>query len=301
VAERFPARRSRGGDVAVPLAGVLLFVALASLVLGASREPGPAMLVLCAVAGLLAIAGTFLLLWGIAYQRLAYALTESALRIDWLGRTLVVPYRAIQGIYTGQRLSGQATPGVPRWPGISVGPARRRGLGRLRFFATSTDQSLLTLITVEHGGVIVSAHDPTAFRAALIAHVEAYGEIADHAADSQIWQQKAPAVAPWTAFADGWLIACVAIGLLALLVLLGTITLRYDALPDLIPLRFEQVEPKSGLLRLPLLGLVCLATNWVAGVLVHVRERVLARLLWLGGVVVQAVLLIGVLGVFNRA
>jgi hypothetical protein len=248
----------------------------------------------------LASTGSALLVWAIAYQRLAYWLTDSALRIDWLGRTMVVPYPAIQGIYTGQRLSGQSTPDVPRWPGINVGPARVRALGRLRFFATSTDQSLLTLITVEHGGVIVSAHDPTAFRAALIEHVERYGET-DHAGEPQIWQQKAPIAAPWTAFADVWLLACVALGLLALLVLLGAITLRYDMLPDQIPLRFDQVEPKSGLLRLPLLGFVCLVVNWVAGIIVHAREGVLARLLWLGGAIVQVVLFIGVLGVLNRA
>jgi len=301
VSERYAARRSTGGDVAVPLAGVLLFLALASLVFGASREPGPGMLVLCALAAVLAAAGAFLLLWGIAYRRLAYALTDSSLRIEWIGRTLVVPYPAIQGIYTGQRLSGHATPTVPRWPGISVGPARVRGLGRLRFYATSTDQSRLTLITVEHGGVIVSAQDPVAFRAALIERVEQYAESPDAVVEAGVWQHKAPTGAPWTAVADGWLMACVALGLLAVLALLATISVRYDALPDQIALRFDQVEPKSGVLRLPLLGSVCLVLNWVAGVFVHARERVLARLLWVGGVVIQVVLFIGVLGILSRA
>src|SRR5207248_8365770 len=119
-------------------------------------------------------AGTIMMVWAVGYQRLSYALTESALRIEWLGRTVVVPYPAIQGIYTGQRLSGHATAGVPRWPGINVGAARARGFGRLRFFATSTNQSQLTFVTVEHGGVIVSARDPNALRAALIERVEQY-------------------------------------------------------------------------------------------------------------------------------
>src|SRR5204862_3356551 len=100
------------------LAVVLPVLALAALVLGASREPGPLMLGLCALAAILASAGTLLLAWAIAYRRLVYALTETALRVEWLGRTVVVPYPAIQGIYTGHRLSGQATPSVPRWPGI---------------------------------------------------------------------------------------------------------------------------------------------------------------------------------------
>jgi Protein of unknown function (DUF1648)/Bacterial PH domain len=211
-----------------------------------------------------------------------------------------VPYGAIQGIYTGQRLSGHATARLPGWPGINVGPARVRGLGRLRFFATSTDQSLLTFITLEHGGVIVSAHDPAEFRAALIDHVEQHEQFAPAEAPST-WQQKGPTEAPWTAVADAWLPTCIAVGTLVLLVLLASVGLRYDALPDQVALHFDaagdtsQIGPKSDLLRLPLLGAVCLLVNWVIGVGIHNRERVLARLLWLGGAMVQLVLLVGVL------
>jgi PH (Pleckstrin Homology) domain-containing protein/uncharacterized protein DUF1648 len=281
----------------LPVAAGLLLVALACIVFGASRTPGPTMLALCVVAALLATAGTLLLVWALAYRRLEYALTESALRIQWLGRTTVVPYPAIQGIYGGQRLSGQSTPTVPRWPGINVGPARVRGLGRLRFFATSTDQSQLTFITVEHGGVIISAQDPTEFQSALIAHVEQYGE--EH--EPTTWHQRPPSTLPWTALADPWFPTCAAVGLLALLATLAIVTQRYDALPDQLPLHFDasgqtsQIAPKSDLLRLPLLGLLCLAVNWGLGVVVHARERILGRLLWLGGIVVQLVLLIAVI------
>jgi hypothetical protein len=299
LSERFPVRRSRGGDAALWVAGLLLFLAVAALVLGGSREPGMGMLWLCVGATVLAAAGTFLLIWGIGYRRLAYALTENALRIDWLGRTVVVPYPAIQGIYTGQRLSGHSTPSVPRWPGISVGTARVRGLGRLRFFATSSDQSQLTYITVEHGGVILSARDPHAFRAGLIERVERYDAVP--AEDSLTWHQAPPTTAPWTAFADVWLPVCVAFGLLGLLAVLAVVTSTFDALPDQIALHFDasnrpnQIAPKADLLRLTLLGLVCLVLNWVLGVLVHPRERLLARLLWIGAAVVQVVLLLGVL------
>jgi Bacterial PH domain/Protein of unknown function (DUF1648) len=280
----------------LPLAAVLLFLALASFVFGASRTPGPTMLALCVAAALVAAVGTLLLLWALAYRRLAYALTESALRIEWFGRTTVVPYPAIQGIYGGQRLSGQSTPSVPHWPGINVGPARVRGLGRLRFFATSTDQSQLTFITVEHGGVIISAENPTDFQTSLIAHVEQYGE--EH--EPITWQQRPPSTVPWTALADAWLPACAGLALIALLATLAIVTQRYDALPDQLPLHFDasgqtsQIAPKSDLLRLPLLGLVCLVVNWGVGVVVHARERILGRLLWLGGIVVQLVLLIAV-------
>ena len=91
---------------------------------------------------------------------------------------------------------------MPRWPGISVGTARVRGLGRLRFFATSSDQSQLTYITVEHGGVILSARDPNAFRAGLIERVERYDAVPAEERDAyDAFQQgrgDRPAVGPYT-------------------------------------------------------------------------------------------------------
>jgi hypothetical protein len=248
----------------------------------------------------LVAAGVLLMVWAFAYQRLAYSLTENALRIDWLGRVVVVPYQAIHGIYTGQRLEGHASPGALSWPGINVGSSRVRGLGRLRFFATSADQSHMTLITVEHGGVVVSAREPQVFRAALIEHVERFGDLPVEPADRETWQQRGPIAAPWTALADRWLPACVTAGVLAVLLVLGTIDVRYDTLPAEIPLHFDgslaasQIAPKADLLRIPLLGFVSLVVDWTAGIAVHERERLLARLLWLGGAVVQLVLLVGV-------
>jgi hypothetical protein len=294
----WPARRSRGGDAAAWVAGVVLFFALAALVLGGSRDPGVSMLLLCGLAAALAALGLVLLVWAMGYRRLAYSLTDTALRINWLGQTIVVPYAAIQGIYTGQRLAGHATPTVPRWPGISVGTARVRGLGRLRFFATSTDQSDLTFITVEHGGVVLSARDPTEFRAALIEHVE---NSLDTGQDPTTWHQSPPLTAPWTALADPWLPICAAIGTLVVLGSLAAIATNFDALPDQLVVHFDanggpnDIAPKSDLLRLPFLGLTCLVADWALGVWLHPRERLLARLFWLGGVVVQFVLFIGVL------
>jgi hypothetical protein len=259
------------------------------------------MLGLCVLAAVLGAAGAVLALWAFAYRRLAYALTESALRIGWLGRTLVLPYSAIQGIYTGQRLAGHAAARGLHWPGINVGSARVRGLGPLRFFATSTDQSQLTLITLEHGGVIVCARDPTEFQTELIGHVERYEDSAAVEHESSTWSEREPTTVPWTALADRWLPVCVGLGTFALLAVLAAICLPYESLPDELPLHFDasgvtsQIGPKSDLLHLPLLGLLCLAVNWSLGIVVHQRERVLGRLLWLGAITVQVVLLVGVL------
>ncbi len=252
---------------------------------------------LAVLSAVLAASGTVLLVWAIAYRRLSYALSESALRVEWLGRTLVVPYEAIQGIYTGQRLSGQVPISRARWPGIVVGTTRTRGLGRLRFFATSRDQSELTLVTVESGAVVVSAEDPNEFRAALIERVQRFEEVGE----PRTWHLTEASETPWTAVSDLWLPLCAFVGIVLLLVTVVVVAQRYDSLPDQLPLHFDvsgqpsQISSKSDLLRLPLLGLACLLVNWIVGVLVHPRERVLARLLWLGAAAVQAVLLLGVL------
>jgi hypothetical protein len=293
VAEKiWPVRRSLGGDAALWVAGGLLFLALAAVFLGGSREPGLSMLLLCALAVVLAAAGIALFVLALGYQRLAYALTDAELRIDWLGRTVVVPYQAIQGIYTGQRLKGHAAPSIPNWPGINIGPARVRGLGRLRFLATSTDQSMLTLVTVDHGGVIVSAREPNEFRSALIELVEDSQEGPEEA---RTWYQMAPTRAPWTALADFWLPVCAAIGMALVLVVLAVIAIKFDALPEQVALHFDASGLKSDLPRLPLLGVAVLVVNWLLGIWLHARERLLARLLWLGGAIVQLVLLMGVL------
>lgn len=49
------------------------------------------------------------------------------------------------------------------------------------------------------------------------------------------------------------------------------------------------------MLRLPFLGLVVLLLNLAVGILVHPRETLLARTLWVGAAVVELVLLVGVL------
>src|SRR5262249_1026836 len=105
------------------------------------------MLAFCVASAIFGAVGLALAVWAVGYRRLTYALAESAVRVDWLDRILVLPYAAIQGIYAGQRLSGNATPSVPCWPGINIGSRWVRGMGRLRFYATSSDQSELTYIT----------------------------------------------------------------------------------------------------------------------------------------------------------
>jgi hypothetical protein len=235
-----------------------------------------------------------LLLWALAYRQLTYTLTDRALAIAWFGHVTNVPYGVIDGIYTGQRLVGMATPTVPVWPGIYVGPGRARGIGRLRFYATSPDPAALTLITLEHGGVVVSARNPHDFRTALIERIQQL----DDGTGSLTVSREPPRTVPWSALFDAWFAASAAAGLVLLLGMLAVLGLGFESLPFEIPMRFDatgdpsQIAPRTDLLRLPLIGLLLLVADWALGIWVHPRDRLLARVLWLGGAVLQAVLLI---------
>jgi len=258
--------------------------------------PSASVLVWAILAAVVAAVGLGVLLWGLAYRRLTYALGEQSLDITWFGQTLVVPYASIEGIYTGQRLVGSAVPRVPAWPGIYVGPGRARGVGRLRFFTTSPDPAALTLIAGDMGAVVVSARDPLAFRTALIERVESL----PHDAEPLPWRTQRAASAPWSAVRDRWLAVCVGSGIVVLLLTLTAIVFGFGALPAEIPMRFDasgqptQVAPAEDLLRLPLLAVVLAAVNVGLGVWLHTRERLLARLLWIGAVVIQAIVFVSV-------
>src|SRR5438270_365372 len=136
------------------------------------------------------------------------------------------------------------------------------------------------------------------FLAALIERVE---HSQDAAGEAEIWVQSPPYEPPWTAIADAWLPIWAVVGTLLLLVVVAVITARFDALPDQLAVHFDasgrpnQIASKFDLLRLPLSGLFLMVLNWLLGVWLHPRHRLLARLLWVGGAAVQLVLLVGVL------
>jgi hypothetical protein len=290
-------RRSAGGDAALWVGLGIGVLALVALAVAATREPAGSMLAWAVAALVLLVISGSVLLWGLAYRQLTYALGERSLDITWLGMTTSVPYVAIDGVYTGQRLVGHAAPTVPVWPGIYVGAGRARGIGRLRFFATSPDPSALTLITLTHGGVVVSARNPQDFRLALIERIQESGEHVE----GMSWRRLAAARAPWTAVFDRWFAVTVGSGLLLLLLMLAAIAMGFSGLPPEIPLRFDasgqatQIAPRSDLLRLPLIGFLLILFNTALGVRMHPRERLLARLVWLAGSVVQGVLLVAVI------
>lgn len=91
--------------------------------------------------------------------------------------------------------------------------------------------------------------------------------------------------------------ALAALGNVALFVYLG---LRFDTLPDLIPLHFDsagladRIEAKSSIWGVPTIGAIVLGINTVVGLVLHSRERAATMLLLVGALWVQILLWLAV-------
>ncbi len=231
-----------------------------------------------------------------SYRGLIYVLGDRGLEIPWLGEVALVPYAAIDGIYTGQRLVGSSAPEGLVWPGIYVGTGRARGTGRLRFFTTSQDPADLTLVTAGGAGYVVSARDAQAFRSALIQRVQQVAEDAP----AEVCQTLPVGRAPWTVVRDTWTPWALALAIVLLFGILGLVSLRFATLPESVPLHFDasgapnELGSRWDLFRLPMGGGAVLVFNWLLSVWLHARERYLARVLWVGAVAIQAILLVAI-------
>jgi hypothetical protein len=76
---------------------------------------------------------------------------------------------------------------------------------------------------------------------------------------------------------------------------------RYQGLPDRLPMRFDasgrpsEIGFKADLFHLPLGGLLTMVPTGLLGIWLHPREPLLARVLWVASVLVQAVLFVAIL------
>ncbi len=85
--------------------------------------------------------------------------------------------------------------------------------------------------------------------------------------------------------------------------LLLFLLVRYEMLPDPLPLHFDstglpdRIESKSGILILPVIGLIVLISNALLGVLVHQKERAATLLLAAGALFVQVLMWLAVINI----
>lgn len=87
-----------------------------------------------------------------------------------------------------------------------------------------------------------------------------------------------------------------ALTLLVNLALLGYLVIRYEALPDPLPLHFDasglpdRIEAKSGIFALPAIGFIILVLNAALGIFAHRHERAATLLLTAGALLVQVLM-----------
>lgn len=96
-----------------------------------------------------------------------------------------------------------------------------------------------------------------------------------------------------------------ALALLGNVTLLVYLWLRFDTLPDLVPLHFDssgladRIEAKSAIWGIPIIGSIVLIVNTVVGLALHSRERAATMLLLVGACLVQVLLWLAVNGILG--
>ncbi len=237
------------------------------------------------------------------YRSLRYRLTSEEFTVSWLWTREVIPLGRIEGIYGGHRLGRKSRVGGFSWPGHYVGWTRGEGLGRLKFYGTTTDPAGAMIVATTEVGYAITPSDLQQFRERLIEKLEAMPmEAVEEAPQARTEMPR------WLALSilrDGVAVAC---GVLALVVLLGSfgyVAARFPGLPELMPLHFnfagepDLIGPPRDAFRMPIIGLLLLLLNGLVAAAIHGRQRDAGRMLAAATVFVQVVMLIAILRVVH--
>lgn len=235
-------------------------------------------------------AGFTLLVLTYGYFALRYRFGRDGLVIRWLGREELVPFSKVDGIFAGVRLGQTMRVRGWNWPGYHVGVGRTRAMGLVRYYTTTGDLDDISLIVTPAATYALSPADPTGFRRELIRRVE------ESEADEADAEPSVKPLAP--VLRDLSLPVLLGASLVLLAMSLGYVWLKWDGLPETIPLHFaadgtpDQAGPRESIFRVPGIGAAILIFNLGLGVAIYARERAAARMLWTTSVVVQFLVLV---------
>lgn len=319
-----------GGSLVGFLALLLCVSALGGLLFRAipdARENTPALIAFVALAILLvaAIGALGVLIWG--YLTLGYTLDESgegALVLRWAWRRVVIPLDEIEYLGAARQLLTDADP--PRlwpWPGYYLSDMHDEALGRIHLFATLPPRRLLLVCSAE-GSYGFSPDRPSEFLARFHAFYEdrhrdpgtapaaplpstrltrpAAPELDDEeepsppqvAADQRAFREQT-AARPFPLFLDQPAVSLMLLGGALLAAMLWFILLRFDSVPDALPLHYntlgqpDRVGSPREIFLLPLIAGVVAVANIALAWSVIRFDRFAARLLLSGTCLVQAV------------
>ena len=248
------------------------------------------------ICGLLALT-VLVFTWG--YFRLRYRFEPRGLLICWLGRRELVPYSKIDGVFAGPRLGQAMRVRGLNWPGYHVGTGRTRAMGLVRYYTTTSDLGEIALVVTTSATYAVSPADAAGFRRELIRRVEESDEFADTA------ELEPKESAPPSALRDATLPLLLLASLALLAASLAYVGLKWDSLPETIPLHFaadgtpNQVGLREEIFRVPGIGAAILIANLGLGLALYQRERAAARMLWVTSVVVQLLVLVATVRILH--
>jgi len=274
-------------------AAILLGLAALASVLFAIRQPvGFGMFVALLVGLICGVLGVALLVFTYGYFTLRYRLEPTALVIRWLGRDESIPFSRVDGIFAGPRLGQAIRVRGLNWPGYHVGIGRTRAMGTVRYYTTTSDLDDIALIVTPTATYALSPADAAGFRRELIRKVEE-SESEPLGGERERSRRSATSL-----LRDPTLPLLLAASLALVGLTLGYVWLKWDGLPESIPLHFaadgapDQVGPREDIFKVPAIGAAILIANLGLGLAVYARDRAAARLLWTASVVVQLLMLV---------
>ena len=245
--------------------------------------------------GLLGLIGYWL--YGLA--RSGYSLDRNALIIHWGPTEQTIPTGQIERVLMGDEVEGHIQFYGGMWPGHCVGYGEVPSAGPALFYATVPPRRQIYVVTpgLTYG---ISPADRDGFLEALHKRLQM--------GPTQVVEQSSrrPGFLNWPIWQNRAGMTLLAVGLLAVLALIGLLCFQFPALPRMVPLHFDaagnpdRLGLRGQIFILPLIGLLVLLLNGALGWLVYRRERVAAYLLWGGAVLVQVLVWTAAIGILGQ-
>jgi len=230
---------------------------------------------------------------------LRYRLDRNGITIYGVGTERTIPIGDVRQILSGVQIPGVITHrrGV-RWPGCERGVGRIPGVGVVHFFATQPWPDQLLVLT-SGPAFAVSPRSPEQFMKAFAARQE-LGP--NRQLEAEVRRARWLTWPLWTDRTARTLIGAALIINLGLFAYLST---RFPGLDLQLPLHFnslgqvDRIGGKVELFALPMIGLIVLGTNLVAGLILYKWERAGAYLLWGAAAAAQVLFWLATLGLLS--
>jgi len=202
---------------------------------------------------------------------------------EWL-----IPLAQVHHLVQGRELLDVLRRARVCWTGYRVGWGRVESLGETMFCAACRSQQEMVYVLTANRTYGLSVPDPERFVSELRFR-QSMGPTRQLTAATRQW-----ALAELSIWRNPVAAMLALIGLMLSLSLLGYACWAYPGLPAVVPLRFNaegevlEVGRRLEVLRLPLIALGLVLTDWVLAAWIHQKEKLLAHICLLGGIWVQA-------------